>query len=61
MKLWLPLLPLAVIAEESGGIDNFLHELETYCEGTYGLPAYRTHRDETRQQFKQRWQHKQGL
>ena len=62
MKLGLPLLAVAVSAEGPGGdIEPFLNELNTYCKATYGLPAYRPHRDETKQQFKQRWQNKKGF
>ena len=62
MKLGLPLLAVAVSAEGSGGdIEPILTELNKYCKATYGLPAYRTHREDTRQQWKQRWEIKKGL
>ena len=61
MKLGLPLLAVAVSANDPPSIDTFLAELNSYCKDTYGLPAYRPHRDETKQQFKQRWQNKKGF
>ena len=64
MKLGLPLLAAAVSAQgpsNPGDIEPFLAELGAYCKATYGLPAYRPHRDETKQQFKQRWQNKKGF
>ena len=62
MKLGLPLLAAAVSAQGPGGdIEPFLAELGTYCKATYGLPAYRPHRSDTRQQWKQRWEIKKGF
>ena len=61
MKLGLPLLAVAVSAQEPPSIDPILAELNSYCKETYGLPAYRTHRDDTRQQWKQKWENKEGF
>lgn len=62
MKLGLPLLAVAVSAQGSGGdIEPILNELDAYCKVTYGLPAYRTHREDTKQQWKQRWEIKKGF
>ena len=61
MKLGLPLLAVAVSAQDPDPIDPFLAELNAYCKLTYGLPAYRTHREDTKQQWKQRWEIKKGF
>ena len=61
MKLGLPLLAVAVSAQEPPSIEPFLTELNAYCKATYGLPAYRPHRSDTRQQWKQRWDAKKGF
>ena len=61
MKLGLPLLAVAVSAQGIDDIDPFLAELNAYCKATYGLPAYRPHRSDTRQQWKQRWDTKKGF
>ena len=61
MKLGLPLLAVAVSAQEPPSIDPILAELNSYCKATYGLPAYKTHRDDTRQQWKQKWENKEGF
>ena len=60
MKLGLPLLAVAVSAQ-GPTFDQYLAELNDYCKATYGLPAYRTHRDDTRQQWKQKWENKGGF
>ena len=61
MKLGLPFLAVAVSAQDPPSIDTFLAELNTYCKATYGLPAYRPHRDENRHQWKQKWENKKGF
>ena len=61
MKLGLPLLAVAVSAQGPPTFDTLLAELNAYCKATYGLPAYRPHRSDTRQQWKQRWDAKKGF
>ena len=63
MKLGLPLLAVAVSAQDGGPwtFEQYLTELNNYCKATYGLPAYRPHRSDTRQQWKQRWDTKKGF
>ena len=61
MKLGLPLLAVAVSAQDGLTFEQHLTELNNYCKATYGLPAYRTHREDTRQQWKQRWEIKKGF
>ena len=62
MKLGLPLLAVAVSAQDGVlTFEQYLAELNAYCKATYGLPAYRPHRSDTRQQWKQRWDTKKGF
>ena len=62
MKLGLPLLAVAVSAQDGGPtFPQYLNELNNYCKATYGLPAYRPNRSDTRQQWKQRWDTKKGF
>ena len=61
MKLGLPLLAVAVSAQDGPTFPQYLNELNAYCKATYGLPAYRPHRSDTRQQWKQRWDAKKGF
>ena len=59
MKLGLSLLAFAVQAEESvTDIEPYLTQLGNYCKETYGLPGYRRHREDTRQDWKLRWTNK---
>ena len=62
MKLGFSLLALAVQAEDSvSDIEPYLSQLGDYCKQTYGLPAYRRHREDTRQDWKLRWTNKKRI
>ena len=42
-------------------IEPYLTQLGDYCKATYGLPAYRRHREDTRQDWKLRWTNKKRI
>ena len=62
MKLSFPLLAAAYHAEElsSGNIKPYLDKLESYCNETYGLPAYATG-ILTPEQFATKWTNRKGI
>ena len=62
MKLGFSLLAFAVQADEPvSEIEPYLTQLGDYCKATYGLPAYRRHREDTRQDWKLRWTNKKRI
>ena len=61
MKLNFSLLAAVIQAEEtessSGNIRPYLDALQSYCEDTYGLPAYNTGKL-SRTAFADKWKHR---
>ena len=62
MKLSFPLFAAAIHAEEltSGDITSHLDKLESYCNETYGLPAYATGKL-TPEQFATKWTNRKSI
>ena len=62
MKLSFPLLAAAYHAEEHSSVDiiPYLDKLESYCNETYGLPAYATGKL-TPEQFATKWVNRKGI
>ena len=62
MKLSFPLFAAAIHAEEltSGDITPHLDKLESYCNETYGLPAYATGKL-TPEQFATKWTNRKSI
>ena len=65
MKLNFSLLVAVIHAETDSSlapdIRPYLDELQSYCEETYGLPAYRTGGNYTRTTFADKWKHRKIL
>ena len=62
MKLSFPLLAAAYHAEELSSVDiiPYLDQLESYCNKTYGLPAYATGKL-TPERFATKWTNRKGI
>ena len=63
MKLNFSLLAVAIHAETDtspGDIRPYLDQLQSYCEETYGLPAYVTGRKYGKTTFANKWKNRKG-